>query len=429
MMTLPSDPVLVLGAPELDQRNPVGLRNSLDVLGMRGVSVPNPDNLEADISELREREDVYVWPGRSDHWMRGIERLFPKVRILDGELLSQYGTVFDLVRFVGEVGAQARFRVAMAKSYPVGVVPPKVGYDFLEGFALERLGERLRGPIEAIPTPFPTWNAACRMWGGQIGLAHGWYVLIGGGTGMGKTFTAMEMATHTQRQRLPAAIHSLEMDWDTLALRALAQLTGLPIYELEPGSGHNPETFAKAEREAQKIHDEGGHLLMNRRPMRGLQDILDSMLFYWETYGVRWHVVDYLQLAWIKNARDQLFQITETSHAVQEFTLRYQLVTVGVSQLNRETSTNRTERPTKEGMAGGSALENDSVQTVLLDHSRVNRHEKGWDSWLLLDKNRHGPLKDIPIAFSSRDLSVRERIPTQAELDAPAAAPRGRRKS
>jgi hypothetical protein len=82
-----------------------------------------------------------------------------------------------------------------------------------------------------------------------------------------------------------------------------------------------------------------------------------------------------------------------------------------LSQLTREATTNREQQPRKENLLGGSALENDSQQTVVLDHTRVERFPGGWRSWMLLDKNRDGEQNvDIPIEFNGRTLSMRERM-------------------
>ena len=38
-------------------------------------------------------------------------------------------------------------------------------------------------PVDAVPTPLPTWNMHCRDDGGGVGLARGWHVTIGAATG------------------------------------------------------------------------------------------------------------------------------------------------------------------------------------------------------------------------------------------------------
>jgi replicative DNA helicase len=84
---------------------------------------------------------------------------------------------------------------------------------------------------------------------------------------------------------------------------------------------------------------------------------------------------------------------------------------VGLSQFNRSTSASK-DRPSKEGLLGGSSLENDADQVILLDHSRVEPAsvpQEGWTSYALVEKNRHGALVEVPIAFDKRTLRIRER--------------------
>jgi replicative DNA helicase len=67
---------------------------------------------------------------------------------------------------------------------------------------------------------------------------------------------------------------------------------------------------------------------------------------------------------------------------------------------------------------GGSPLENDSNQVVLLDHSRSKRIERpdpmtGYtvvhkETFLLIDKNRHGQQGEIPVIWDFGTLRINE---------------------
>jgi replicative DNA helicase len=83
------------------------------------------------------------------------------------------------------------------------------------------------------------------------------------------------------------------------------------------------------------------------------------------------------------------------------------VVMVGLSQFNRETSKNK-ERPQIQGLMGGSPLENDSDQVVLLNHAKVEKRGHFTDTEALLAKNRHGPAADIPVMWDYRTLTLTE---------------------
>ena len=290
-----------------------------------------------------------------------------------------------------------------------------ISYREVNGAALDALKRRQMEPVKAIPTPWAEWSSNCMGRGGNVGLALGWHVLVAGRSGEGKTFVAVNAAATAVKAGEAVAFHSLEMDWDELAVRVLAIVGDRPSYRLNPGRHFCPEAFDGA-REA--MDEARGNLIVNDEPMYKLSDILDGVRRTHERSGARLHIIDYLQLAWTGDAASQYDRITEVSHAVRQLAKELRIVTLCLSQFNRETSKLK-ERPQKEGMIGGSALENDSDQTLLLDHSRKTPiltpegRNRGWIGWALLDKNRHGPSIDIPIRFDADTGRMRQRDPDE----------------
>lgn len=291
-----------------------------------------------------------------------------------------------------------------------------ISYREVSGSALAALEERNARPVRAVPVPFAEWSKSCMGRGGQVGLAHGWHVLAAGRSGEGKTYLGVNVAAKAIDAAEAVTFHSLEMDYDELASRVLSIVSGEPAYRLNPGRHFSRDAFRRARRAMDAAR---GQLVINDVPMYKLQDLLDGIRRNFEQHGSRLHIIDYLQLAWVGRAESMFDRITEVSHAVRQLAKELQVVTFCLSQFNRTTSSQRTERPSKEGMIGGSALENDADQVLLLDHSRrtVFRDQQGrvcgWDGWLLLDKNRHGPAVDIPIRFVADTGRMRERLPDE----------------
>lgn len=291
-----------------------------------------------------------------------------------------------------------------------------IRYTAMNGPALAALKERLLAPVQAIPTPWSTWNQACKGWGGEVGLALGWHVLIAGKSGGAKTFAALNLAASAIRHGEQVTFHSLEMGWDELAARVLAIVSGEAAYRLGPGKHFSPERFDAAH---EKMDEVRGGLIVNEDPMYRLRDLVAGIERTHEEFGSRVHLVDYLQLAWTGDAATMYDRVTEVSHAVRAVAKRLKVTTIGLSQLNRETSKAKADRPSKEGMIGGSSLENDADQVLLLDHSRrtdlfaPDGRPRGWSGWLNLDKNRHGPSAEIPIRFDPDTFRIRERMPDE----------------
>ena len=290
-----------------------------------------------------------------------------------------------------------------------------ISYRSVNGAALDALKRRQMAAVQAVPVPFKDWSNVCMGRGGQTGWAYGWHVLVAGISGFGKTYVAVNAAAAAIKSGQAAAFHTLEMDWDELAVRVLSIVSERPAYRLSPGKHFSPDCFDAAH---EAMDETRGTLLINDEPMYKLSDILDGIRRMTEQHGAKLHIIDYLQLAWVGDAETQTQQITEVSHAIRQVAKELNVVTLCLSQFNRNTSGVK-ERPRKEGMIGGSALENDADQVFLLDHSRIvplqNEYGRrtGWIGWGLLDKNRHGPNVEIPIRFDADTGRIRQRDPDE----------------
>lgn len=277
------------------------------------------------------------------------------------------------------------------------------------GYELQKLEAAKQAPLDVVSTPFPAWNIICRDEGGGKGLARGWHVLIGGNTGYGKSLLALNLAAHAVKIGEKVGLISLEMSKPQCMTRYMAIFSGGSIRKLEWGSGYDRETAATAQRMIEETHERtGGVLLTNERPISDLSDIIASMRYLHEYEGCRYFITDYLQLAWAGNAQNIHDRITEVSHAIRGEAVDLGVVSVGVSQFNRGTS-GLKESPGVQGLMGGSALENDSNQVMLLDHSTYQ--ENGESSALiklLAAKNRHGSRAEVPLMWDYSCLRVKE---------------------
>ena len=96
-----------------------------------------------------------------------------------------------------------------------------------------------------------------------------------------------------------------------------------------------------------------------------------------------------------------------------EWAKQRNVVTVGLSQVNRRTSGDGSTAPVVQGLIGSSSLENDADQVLLLDHSRYQKGDRSAKTWALLAKNRHGGQGEIAIEWNYKTLRVREALPDE----------------
>lgn len=287
----------------------------------------------------------------------------------------------------------------------------------LSGPKLDELLVLKQQPIDAIPTPFPKWNARCRDFGGGIGLAKGWHITIGGNTGHGKSLLALNMARAATEYGQNVGFISLEMSWLELATRYMAIVSGEKVTRLEPGQALDIHAHQRASRAVQRITEQrGGRLITNEHPISELTDVKDAISYLCEFELCRLIIVDYMQLARILGMRDLLETVTEISGAIRWSAKKYKIVTTGLSQLNREASKDYKTSPTPQSLFGGSPIENDSDQVMLIDHSTYARHPalNTAKQTLLLGKNRHGPAGPIECQWDYDTLRIAQTETTPA---------------
>ncbi len=386
--------------------------------GICAVGLPGASQWRPEYAALLANRVVYVWqePDQGGATLiASVAKSLPKAKVIRDvtiggtgikDLCDLHGAVSDLGEAWGPI-----WSALLSSATPIGAEPPVVAFDSITGLTLERIFEQKQAPIEAVPTPLALWNLCCGGGGGGIGLARGWNIVIGANTGTGKSLIALNLAHTAIRHGEVVTFISLEMGRDELATRFLAIAADLPVKQLEQGSQFDPQTFTKAAMEVDAIRREtGGHLIVNRLPISKIDDIVHAMRYHHDHSGCKYFIVDYLQLVWAPNVPAIHDRMELVSHQLREAALSLGVTLVTLSQFNRQTSANRQERPVAQGLMGGSAVENDAHQVLLFDHSRFVRNGLTADTWLIIDKNRHGSVEDIPVRWNYQNLRLEPRV-------------------
>ena len=234
------------------------------------------------------------------------------------------------------------------------------------------------------------WNRACRGEGGGLGLAHGWYVIVAGLTGTGKTLLALNLVATALKSGVSVLFVSLEMSWEQLATRLRPIVSGIEVSHLEWGPYFKPKEAETADR---RILELPGALYVNTEAVWRLPDIRHALEHHAER-GVRLVILDYAQLIAPDGSDRKLFEaMSEISSQLRFEAKRLGIVCVVLSQLNRSATRERLSPPTIDGLFGSSRFGFDADQVLALDYSKrerdpIRRTER---TRLLLLKNRHGP--------------------------------------
>lgn len=266
-------------------------------------------------------------------------------------------------------------------------------------------------PWSGVPTFLPTWSKACRDEGGGQGLAWGWYELIAGPTGAGKTILALNQVARALRDNVSCLFFSLEMSCAQLLTRLRAIVSGQEITHLETGRYFRADEAEEADCALMELP---GSLYVNTEPIWKLSDIREVMEVHRETDGVRLFVVDYAQLVEPSGSDKKLYEaMASISSQLRHEAKRLGAVCIALSQLNRS-STAGDSRPSVDGLFGSSRFGFDADQVLILDTRReVNEIKRTERRKLLLAKNRHGPTLELPLEFDKSCLRWRELLPDE----------------
>ena len=392
--------------------------------GLCVVGLPGASQWRSEYTALLQGRDVFVWQEPDEGGatlVAAVAKDVPKARVIR-EVDYEGSVVKDLCDLHQRVPDDDEFaaiwQALRNRATPIGAEAPAMQFDSITGATLSQILDEKLAPIDAVPTPLPGWNALCHGGGGGIGIARGWFITVGANTGSGKSLFALNLAASAINHGEVVTFVSLEMGRSELATRLLSIVSGVPVVELEQGAHFSQDSYAKAAAGLDAVRERtGGHVLVNRRPLSKLADVTALMKYHAEVHGSRYFIVDYLQLAWTANTHSIHDRMELVAHTLRDTAQSLNVTLVGLSQFNRQTSAARSERPVSQGLMGGSAIENDSHQVLLLDHSRMVRTGLQGDSWLIMDKNRHGSLMDIPIRWDYRTLRLLPRTPTIDEQE------------
>jgi len=246
----------------------------------------------------------------------------------------------------------------------------------------------------------------------------GWHVIVAANPGVGKSMLALNLAAGFTKKNATVGFLSLEMSKGQLTNRWLSIRTGVPLRHIENDAGKYDPTHYDAAYAEVLAAEEGALYVEDSRSLRHLDAALSLMRTWKDWHGVNVIIVDYMQLL-TAGGGDLRAQTEEVSKSLADFAKDENIVIVGLSQFNRETSRNYESSPQIQGLYGGMVMEGDADQVVMIDHSKYEKDFnsagilRGARTWVILGKNRHGPGGEIPVYIDYRTLRVTEALPDE----------------
>lgn len=236
---------------------------------------------------------------------------------------------------------------------------------------------------ECILTPFTALNDT----GGwnPVGLQ-----LIVGDTGSGKSTLAMDFAVNNLRQGLKVGYVSMEMPNEEMYLRMLCSETGVPLFRLQYKKLEHEELSLVNDANS-RILQYSDNLHMDSHAPESIEQLLGHLMKM-QQEGCRVIYVDYLQiLSWSTRDMGMMRGTTQeqllayVARSLHQFALRYRLLIVVLSQVNRD----RDNYELTLDRIRDSKQIADAAYGVLLIN-RPERYHTGYTSREFSDIDPHG---------------------------------------
>lgn len=262
---------------------------------------------------------------------------------------------------------------------------------------LERKIEFLRanpGGLAGLATGFTDFDQK------TSGLHPGDLLILAGRPSMGKTSFALNIAEHVALyEKKPAAVFSMEMPAEQLALRMVSSFARIPMGKLRTGDLEDRDWDRLVSqggliREAPLYIDETGALspLELRARARRIK----------QRHGLGLIVVDYIQLMQVPGTKDnRTNEISEISRSLKSLAKELEVPVIALSQLNRGVEQRDNKRPRMADLRESGGIEQDADLVVFIYRDEVYNKEspdKG-TAEIIIAKQRNGPLGTVRTAF------------------------------
>jgi len=258
---------------------------------------------------------------------------------------------------------------------------------------IEKLYEK-RQLITGVPTGFTRLDEL------TSGLQPSDLIIVAGRPSMGKTAFALNIAQHAAIEaQVPAAIFSLEMAKEQLALRMLCSEAKVDAHRLR-GGFLSESDWPKLTRAAGTL-SEAPLFIDDTAGLTALEMRAKSRRLRAER-NLGLVIVDYLQLMRGRADSDTREQeISDISRSLKALAKELNVPVVAMSQLNRRVEERGDKHPQLSDLRESGAIEQDADVIIFLYRDEVyNKSEdKKGKAEIIIGKQRNGPTGTFELAF------------------------------
>lgn len=242
-------------------------------------------------------------------------------------------------------------------------------------------------------TGVPTGFAELDMY--TSGFQNSELIIIGARPSIGKTAFALSMMQNIAcEKRIPCGFFSLEMPYESIGMRLLAQEARVSMSKIRSGMIKNTDV-AKIQNAAGRWYD--APLYVVDTPNMHLLDLRAKARRMVMDHQVKIIFIDYIGLITMEdNKKEQWEQISEISKSLKALARELQIPIVALCQVARDAE---GQEPNLAQLRGSGSIEQDADVVMFLHRNRLKEEVTAQDAKIILAKQRNGATGDIDILF------------------------------
>ena len=258
--------------------------------------------------------------------------------------------------------------------------------------SFDRLDElqKTSGKLRGVPTGFRDLDSKL------AGMQDSNLIILASRPGQGKTSLALNIAQFVAvNAGLTVGIFSLEMSQEELVDRLLVGQADIDAWRLKTGrlDEKDFERLASAMGELAEAP-----LFIDDTPGSSMAEIRTKARRLQIEHGLKFLIVDYLQLITGRNLENRVQVVSEISQQLKNLARELKIPVLAVSQLSRAVESRGTRKPQLADLRESGAIEQDADVVMFLYREDLEKPEA---VTLDIQKHRNGPTGEIQLMFRS----------------------------
>lgn len=256
--------------------------------------------------------------------------------------------------------------------------------------SFDRLDElhRKTGGLRGVGTGF--WDLDSKL----AGMQDSNLLILASRPGQGKTSLALNIAANVAvGEGLPVGIFSLEMSKEELVDRLLVSQAEVDAWRLKTGKLDDAD-FDRLQEAMGVLAD--APLFIDDTPAGNLMEIRTKARRLQVEHGLKFLIVDYLQLVHSRNLENRVQEVSEISQSLKNLARELKIPILACSQLSRAVEQRGIKKPQLADLRESGAIEQDADVVMFIWRPDPENNEQ---VKLDIQKHRNGPTGEIDLMF------------------------------